>query len=295
MPTPRRRPSHAKPLVAPTDRVAGEPLPDPDPLLDTGPAGLHSFNLGSVPASVTPPRSWRRAAWFMIIASVAALVGLLVATAKLVGPSYVADRIDALPNFPSGVPLITVPQPDSPLPHNDPANRAAPTNHSLGPIGRAMTTAGTGAGPTGAPRSGVGTFGPTDWSATGSASPSASDPSVTDTSVPTTTTISGPGPVTVDPTALATRTQHFFAEVTSNVNAAAGMAAGAVGDDVRAVLQQRYGDISSIRVQSISLDPRTGITISLLEVVGKDGRTAVRRATLRFTLGSDPRILNPGG
>jgi hypothetical protein len=294
VPTPRRQPSHAKPLVAPTDGPTGDPLPDPDPLLDTGPAGLHSFNLGSVPASVTPPRSWRRAAWFMIAASVAALVGLLVATAKLVGPSYVANRIDALPNFPSGVPLITVPQPNSPPLPNGPANRPAPTNNPLGPIGRAVVSAGTGAGPTGVSRSGAGTFGPTGWPATG-ASPSGSNPSITDTSVPTTTTVSGPGTVTVDPTTLATRTQQFFSEVASNVNAAAGLAAGTVGDDVRAVLRQRYGDISSIRVQSISLDPRTGVTVSLLQLVGKDGSTAVRQATLQFTLGSDPRILNPGG
>lgn len=49
---------------------------------DTAP-GLYKFNLGSVPASVTPPTTWRRAAWFTIISSVGAL-GVLLYIASLV-------------------------------------------------------------------------------------------------------------------------------------------------------------------------------------------------------------------
>ena len=51
------------------------------------------FNLGTIPASVTPPRTWRRAAWFTIVASAAALLGLLAVGAVLVGPARPADDV----------------------------------------------------------------------------------------------------------------------------------------------------------------------------------------------------------
>jgi hypothetical protein len=288
--------------VAPVGQAADQPAgaaaagarPAPDPLLDTGPAGLHSFNLGSVPASVTPPRSWRRAAWFMITASVAALIGLLLATTKLVGPSHLADHIDALPNFPSGVPLVSTSEPDQPGPQDGRhgGNRADPTNgaNDINGANRARSASGRGGPANVADTSALAPAGSSVVGPTGD--PSAS---ITDTETPPVTTVGGPGPTTVDPTKLATRTQQFFAEVTSNVSAAAGLAATALSDDVRAVIQHRYGDISTIKVQSLTLDPRTGVTVSLLQVVGKDGSTTVRQTTLRFTLGGDPRIENPGG
>lgn len=63
--------------------------------------GLHEFGLGMVPASVTPPASWRRAAWFVVIASAATFGGLLVATATLVNNPVAIDRDDS-PNMPRG-------------------------------------------------------------------------------------------------------------------------------------------------------------------------------------------------
>lgn len=48
---------------------------------------LHDFDLGMVPASVTPPRTWRHAAWFAVISSAATLGGLMFATTALVGNS----------------------------------------------------------------------------------------------------------------------------------------------------------------------------------------------------------------
>src|SRR5699024_5292032 len=51
---------------------------------DDVPAGLEAFDLGSVPASVTPPTTWRRAAWFAT-ASSGGVAGLLLAGAFLLG------------------------------------------------------------------------------------------------------------------------------------------------------------------------------------------------------------------
>lgn len=73
-----------------------------DPLTDTAPVGgLHKFDLGMVPASVTPPPSWRRAAWFAIASSVAALGGLVFATTLV---SSHTTRIEGLelPSMPRG-------------------------------------------------------------------------------------------------------------------------------------------------------------------------------------------------
>ena len=73
-----------------------------DPLTDTAPVGgLHKFDLGMVPASVTPPPSWRRAAWFAIASSVAALGGLVFATTLV---SHHTPRIEGLelPSMPRG-------------------------------------------------------------------------------------------------------------------------------------------------------------------------------------------------
>ncbi len=84
-----------------------------DPFVDSGSVGLRMFNLGTIPASVTPPRSWRRAAWFTVAASMAALAGLVVLGALLVGPTQERGQTTALPYFPDGKPLATLGSPTS--------------------------------------------------------------------------------------------------------------------------------------------------------------------------------------
>jgi hypothetical protein len=61
------------------------------------------------------------------------------------------------------------------------------------------------------------------------------------------------------------------------------------------LIHQRYDEVATIKVQSISLDANTGVTISLLSLVNKDGTTDTTQTVLRFTLGDDPKIQNPGG
>lgn len=116
-------------------------------MTDSGSVGLQMFRLGTIPASVTPPRSWRRAAWFTVLASVAALVGLVVAGALLVGPSREHGRISAFPYIPDGPPRATIPDTttSSPAtatapPPSDPtvAPAVGPTADSVaGSVGRA--------------------------------------------------------------------------------------------------------------------------------------------------------------
>ena len=81
------------PPIRPAQALA--PPRQVDPLADTSPAGgLHKFDLGMVPASVTPPATWRRAAWFAVASSAAALGGLLLVSSAVVGNS---TKVESLP------------------------------------------------------------------------------------------------------------------------------------------------------------------------------------------------------
>lgn len=283
------------PPAEPGDLGAPRPV---DPLVDSGSVGLRMFNLGTIPASVTPPRSWRRAAWFAIASSAAALVGLLAAGALLVGPTHDrGGRIIALPYFPDGSPLRTIGGPtDEPttLGHRRDTTRDTTT---VRPDSRsAVAPAG---GPTTAPG------GTTHIVPTAGGSATAGDPTGTPGQPANPPVLAPPDPVTVtggatgdpvaDPAKMIRRTRTFFAEVTSNAQAAANLTAGTLHDDAVALIRQRYGDVSTIKIERISLDPGNGVTVCLLRVVNKDGSAQTQRTTLHFTLSSDPKITNPGG
>lgn len=233
------------------------------------------FNLGTVPASVTPPRSSRRAAWFTVVASVAALAGLVVIGALLVGPARNTGRIVALPHFPDGKPLAsigadteTVPTRPSPVPPD-----SAPVTVTEQPV---TTARHAWSGPP-----------PTRPGTTTHPRPPVAGP-------PTITTVTSVGDPVADPTKLIKRTRTFFAEVTSDARAAAELTTGTVHHDAVALIHRRYGDLSAIQVQRISLDPDNGRAVCVVRSIGKDGRTQIRQITLRFSAG-DPKIINPGG
>jgi hypothetical protein len=230
------------------------------------------FDLGAIPASVTPPRTWRRAAWFTIVASAAALLGLLAVGTMLVGPMRTTDRFDALPDFPSGAPLAAIGGSRSVRPVSASLRPATSIAGVVGDTARLTPRRHTGRPTTGA-------------------GPAA--PVVATLPVPV-ATVPGGEPV-IDPTKLLKQTQTFFAQVTSNAQAAADLTDRTVRDDATALIRRKYGDVSTIQIQSITLDPTNGLTVSLLRVVDKDGTTSTERTTLRFTLTADPKITNPGG
>jgi hypothetical protein len=277
----RRVTRHSRPEVSPNDRPPLDPAgrdgwekaPGRDgwekALSDTGSVGLRMFDLGTIPASVTPPRTWRRAAWFTIVASAAALLGLLAVGTMLVGPMRSADRFDALPVFPSGAPLAAI----------GGARSVRPVSASLRPATSTVAEVGKLT-----PRRYVGR--PT--TVAGPTAPVIATLPVAVGTVP------GGEPV-IDPTKLLKQTRTFFAEVTSNAQAAADLTDRTVRDDATALIRQKYGDVSTIQIQSITLDPTNGLTVSLLRVVAKDGTTSTERTTLHFTLTDDPKITNPGG
>ncbi|MFD9699099.1 hypothetical protein [Lentzea sp. NPDC059081] len=257
------------------DRI---PLPrgrEIDPLQDTD--GLRKFNIGMVPASVTPPRTWKRAAWFAVVSSVLVLVGLSVAAAKLVGSNTDADPV-GLPGYPSDVPLI------SQLPTGATATPSATgTRPSAARTGQGAPVPGTG--PSRAP----GTSGP---ASTTGAKPSGSAPPVI-TTVPVTQ-----APV-VDGTQIAQKTEDFYREMATNADTALALTTDTVRVNADALLEGRLADISLIEVKEIAVDPSKGLTVSLLQVTKKDGSVSTEKRELSFTLGDLPLIngerLKPGG
>jgi len=262
------RAAHARPvLVRPCDEPT-IPLPevlpiDIDPVLDTDPVGLRKFDLGTVPASVTPPRTWRRAAWFSVGSSAAALIALMVVGTLLVGPSRMRTQIESFPGNPFQVPLpTTTDAPTRQLPPGAPSAVAATNGKGTVPA-RTQATGGSstaGSGPQG---------GPTSTSAQ-----------------PTITTVTGVTDPVVDPGKIAQQTQHFFAAVTSNVGEAYQLTSGALKANGEAALQQRYQDVASVQVQGITIDPGKGITINTVLVTRKNGTTSSEQHVLAFTPGT---------
>jgi hypothetical protein len=262
------RAAHARPvLIRPCDEATVQlpavPPIEIDPLLDTDPVGLRKFDIGTVPASVTPPRTWRRAAWFSVGSSVAALVALLVVGALFVGPTRMRTQIESFPGYPQQVPLPTTTAETRPLPPGAPS-AVAKTD--------AARPRATGGGS----------------SAAGSGTPGSSMP--TRTTQPTITTVTGAGNPVVDPGKVAQQTQHFFAAVASNVGEAYQLTSGALKANGEAALQQRYQDVASVQVQGITIDPGKGITINTVLVTRKDGSTTTEQHVLAFTPGTLPLI-----
>jgi hypothetical protein len=247
--------------------VGGDRIPLPrrrqiDPLQDTD--GLRKFNIGLVPASVTPPRTWKRAAWFAVISSVLVLVGLSVAAAKLVGGGGAVETV-GLPGYPSDVPLISA------LPTGGTSPSATGTKPSAAGTGKGAAVPGTGS------------------SAPGSSGPAISTkPSGTGPPVITTMPVTQ-APV-VDGSKIAQQTEHFYREMATNADTALAMTTDTVRSNAGALLEGRLADISLIEVKEIVVDPSKGLTVSLLQVTKKDGSISSEKRELSFTLGDLPLI-----
>ncbi|WP_158844664.1 hypothetical protein [Saccharothrix deserti] len=257
----------------PHERVVVRPLPaeppPPDPYVDTDAMGLRKFNIGLVPASVTPPRTWKRAAWFTVLSSAGVLVGLAIAAAKLVGSNPV-ERI-GMPGYPTDVPLLT-------------------GFATTGPP--STTSAAWGTGRRTAEVVADGVIAPTDdgtaaggTSSTGDTT-SAPGPS---TSAHVTTVLAESQPV-VDAEAIAISTERFYEEVAVNADTALTMVSDSFRSNGEALLAQRFADVSLIEVTEISVDPANGITVSTMQVTRKDGTTTTEKRELVFTTADVPLI-----
>lgn len=249
--------------------VGGDRIPLPrrrqiDPLQDTD--GLRKFNIGLVPASVTPPRTWKRAAWFAVVSSVLVLVGLSVAAAKLVGGDGPVETI-GLPGYPSDVPMISA------LPTGGTSPSATSTKPSAANTGRGAPAPGTASSAPG-----------------GSGQGSATNTKPSGTAPPAITTVPVTNAPVVDGSTIAKQTEYFYREMATNADTALAMTTDTVRSNAEALLEGRLADISLIEVKEIVVDPSKGLTVSLLQVTKKDGSVSTEKRELSFTLGDLPLI-----
>jgi hypothetical protein len=250
--------------------VGGDRIPLPrrrqvDPLQDTD--GLRKFNIGLVPASVTPPRTWKRAAWFAVVSSVLVLVGLSIAAAKLVGGGGTVETV-GLPGYPSDVPFISA------LPTGATTPSTTGTRPSAANTGRGAPVPGKGTGSGTAPDT----------------SGSVTNPKPSGTAPPVITTVPVTNAPVVDGGKIAQQTEHFYKEMATNANTALAMTTDTVRSNADALLEGRLADISLIEVKEIAVDPSKGLTVSLLQVTKKDGSVSTEQRELSFTLGDLPLI-----
>ncbi len=245
---------------------------------DAPATGLAKFDLGSIPASVTPPRSWRHAAWFAVAATLLVMVGLTYAAVTLVTNPRKPEVVDALPGLPSypGLPL-DLPG-DALVSERPPApSSAPPTTVSAKPSDRRQLTA---------PPPGKNTAAPP------APAPTTAAPTTTTAPAPARTTLQTPvlvGPM-ADPEKIGDRTETYFAQVTRDPDAAYSMTTGQARYDGQEELERRYADVERIEVQRITIDANRSKTFSTLRLIRKDGSVITEERELVFTYGAEPKI-----
>jgi hypothetical protein len=258
-------------------------------LPDTPPSGLRKFDLGTVPASVTPPRSWRKAAWFAVGTSAAVVLGLAFASAELMGKPVDEPMIDALPAYPTGpLTLEKLPneQTTSDVPGTTKRNKPPTSKKSSSTTPSDDRLPDTVTGNT-ADLPSVSEPGP--GTGTGTGTPG-STPTPTVQQVPTRVTV-GPQPVTpTDPQKMGDTTEEYFRLVTSDPAAAHAMTTGGMARKGAKGIAERYAGVARIEVREITIDRNKATTTSLVKVVREDGTETVEERRLTFTWGGDPKI-----
>lgn len=313
--------SGAEQQAEPADGADGAQTPD-DPSADAEDVqnGLGMFDLGSVPASVTPPSTWRRAAWFAA-ASSGGVMGLLFAGTFLLGQQ--PDQPQAIEHWSylnrrGGAPLFDrdellnqtnrVPPPGQSTVTGTSARQARqaqpPAPSTSGPSGSASSTTsrdGAGARP-----------GPSSRTGEQPAS-SADEPSTQHTTsrpaTPTTTPIpekpppSPPESEVVNPMRglmppqynwheMAKVSNNYLNTVTENPSKARQYTTGELHAKGADGLRRKYSRIAYFEVRKITVDESRGTAVNTVQVVYKDGHTEIQKRTLTFS--ADGKISHAG-
>ncbi|GAA2964818.1 hypothetical protein [Actinokineospora diospyrosa] len=256
--------------------------------VDRPATGLAKFDLGSIPASVTPPRSWRHAAWFAVTSAMLVVLGLTYAAVTLMTGPRRPDVVEALPGLPSQFPRPMTDAPSGLTATPDRSQSAVPSTTTAG-----SPTPGSAAPPPEPP--------PAPPSSPGSA---AIGPSTTD---------SGPGaffepeqptgaakrstvvtPMLVvpanDPDTMGDRTEAYYRDVVADPDAAFAMTSGQLRRQGQEQIQRRYAGVTRVQVERIVIDPTRARTRSVLRVFREDGSVSTEQRELTFSYGDDPLI-----
>ncbi len=251
-----------------------------DPLVDTIPVGgLHKFNLGMVPASVTPPRTWRQAAWFAIASSAAALGGLMFATTWLADGSSPIEGLD-LPGMPRGRLYPSVPASDPYYLTGEPTRPEAV--RMTGSVQMLPTVLN-------------GEPSPPSTFAVGGVDPDVPG-SPTASSAPTSTT---PTPafedqqllLFADTNAIKRCGDEYYAAIgRGDLRSAYSLTTGPLRAEGYEAFAARYSHARSVEVVDVHVTPDS--TVHTLRLTKADGKVQTERHELRYTLADEPLIIS---
>ncbi|WP_240490651.1 hypothetical protein [Amycolatopsis vancoresmycina] len=247
--------------------------------------GLGGFTIGSVPASVTPPKTWRKAAWFATGASGAVVVGLLCAGSFLVGKPPVDQAVQgAWPGY-QGAPAVADPTSGHRAPTEGGSAAGPETAASSSASAPGKTSGGGGAGPV----DGVAPppAGSTEAPSTATTGPATADrtprkPPVTPAQRET--PVKPPWWYSFPPDAqtMGDNSEKFFNTVTTDPAAASSVTTGELHDQGPQALARRYEGIAYFEVKKVSIDQQRGVTVNTVEVTHTDGTKTVEQRTLTF-------------
>lgn len=283
-----------------TDVEAAEHADDARVYLAPPPDGLGKFDLGSVPASVTPPRTWRKAAWFATLSSGAVVIALLFAGSVLVGQPPQQPQQAALEGWPDrhgGAPMLPgggyagdrTATPGEPSQTDNAPAGAAPSGAEAGNVSVDLRSAGSShAEPTGSSTSGE----PTS-SATSSATPSSEPSKPPVTPAPTETAEPAHLFAAYDADTLAQRSQEYLNTVTEDAEAAYELTTGELAAEGPDGLRERYAEIAYVEVRHVYIDQNEGYTLNEIDVTYPDG--SKERQTRKLVFEANEKISSDGG
>ncbi len=246
--------------------------------------GVGGFTIGSVPASVTPPKTWKKAAWFATGASGAVVVGLLFAGSYLVGKPPVDQAVQgAWPGY-QGAPTIIDPTGGVEPPSRQGGSAPGPDDSTPSADQPAGRTSGGGAGPVDGVPAPPRTGGTTDSETSGTTTPSARPQKPPVTPAQRETPVKPPWWYSFPPDAqtMGDNSEKFFNTVTTDPAAASAVTTGELHDQGPQALAERYADVAYFEVRKISVDQQRGVTVNTVEITHTDGTKTIEERTLTF-------------
>ncbi|GAA5125147.1 hypothetical protein [Haloechinothrix salitolerans] len=250
--------------------------------------GLSTFDLGTVPASVTPPRSWRKAAWFATVSSGGVVVALLVAASYFVGqPTTDQVAVDNWTGLRGENPPPLHNEGFAGLPER--TTTASPKSSSNVIADRAAVIPSSSRVTT--------TKSPRPTSA-----PAAPAPTTSSAPSSTPTTTAEPQKPPPSPASRETRSDYFYRfppdaetmgdrseiflnQITENPEKAHEQTGGDLYAEGADAIAARYSHIAYFEIEHIYIDQRNRVTVNTVKVVFTDGTTERQQRTLRFEEG----------
>jgi hypothetical protein len=302
-PTPRDlAPLRTRVTLNPPARRRSEEIEDDDVRVYLAPLpdGLGKFDLGSVPASVTPPKTWRKAAWFATLSSGGVVVAMLFAGSMLVGKPADPQAVTGWPGLQGGQPLLNgeVPADTSADPPSTSRDRST-TRETPPPDGIDTATvsiedAAPVVPPAPAPTSGSSTTTPGEGA--GPASPTTHQRPSRPPVAPAEREVEDPPFFYAfsfkDAKKMGDASENFLNKVTEDPAAAAAMCGGKLEREGAKGLAKSYAGIAYFEVKTIKIDEGRGTTVNTVKTVYRDGTTTTEQ--LVFSFSDDNKITDDG-